>query len=96
MKGLSIFGLLIGVTVLAIAVALTAQEPLMFLNLPGLALVLGGTLAATLTSYSFREVWNSLRAISGALNEQGDQERSGLQDILRIKTIYDKDGVHAA
>ena len=96
MKGLSVFGLLLGVAVLSVAVAFTASEPLSYLNLPGLALVLGGTFAATLTSYSLREVWASLLALAASISSREDQERAGLHDILRIKTLMDKEGVRTA
>lgn len=96
MKGWSVFGLMIGVAVLGVAVALTASDPIAFLNLPGLALVLGGTFAATLTSYSIREVWASLRSLASNVSSEEDEERSGLQDIMRVKLLLDKEGVRAA
>lgn len=52
----AIIGMVSGVGLLAIAVGATAADPLSFLNLPSAILVIGGTLAATLITYSFGDL----------------------------------------
>jgi len=96
MRTWSIIGLIIGFTVLILAVGLTARDPLMFLNLPGLALVLGGTLAATLTSYSLSEIGNAVRALMFETASDDDKTQLGLEDIIRVARLMKTDGVRAA
>ncbi|MFQ1699044.1 motility protein A [Loktanella agnita] len=92
----SIVGLLVGFTMLAIAVGLTAQDPMMFVNIPGFALVLGGTFAATLTSYSLQEIWAAIRALAMHNGSDGNLEHAGLRDIMHIAKVMDAKGARAA
>lgn len=96
MRTWSIIGLGAGFAVLVLAVTLTAREPLMFLNLPGLALVLGGTLAATLTSYSLSEISTATRALVFNTGSHDDKDHLGLEDIIRVAKIMKTDGARAA
>ena len=49
-------GMLGGIALIVLAIVMTASDVDAFWNLPGLAVVLGGTLAATLLAYPLREV----------------------------------------
>lgn len=95
MRTWTIIGIIIGPIVLALAVALTAQEPRVYLNLPGLALVLGGTIAATLASYSFGEIHAALRAVAATFGTKDHADRSDLRDIVRIAKIWSGGDVQA-
>ena len=96
MRAWSILGLMIGGFVLIAAVFATAREPLMFLNLPGLALVVGGTFAATLTSYSLREIWAATRALLFDAGSDDRKDHLALKDIIRIAKVLNTDGPRAA
>src|SRR5690554_1036596 len=52
----TLIGMLSGIAIVFFAIFLTAQDAWTFVNLPGLAIVLGGTFAATLLAYPLREV----------------------------------------
>lgn len=96
MRAWSIAGLVTGFALLLAAVFATAREPLLFLNLPGLALVLGGTFAATLTSYSLREIWAAMRALLFDAGSDDRKDHLGLKDIIRIAKVLNSDGVRQA
>jgi len=96
MRPWSLIGLCFGCVVLALAIGLTATDPILFLNLPGLALVLGGTLAATLTSYSVAEVWAATRALLFNSSSDDDKDHLGLKEIIRVGKVLNDDGVRAA
>jgi len=96
MRTWSIIGLAVGFILLALAVGLTAQDPLMFFNLPGLALVLGGTMAATLTSYSFPEISTAIKALVLNSGSDDDKDHLGLEDIIHVAKVMKTDGVRAA
>lgn len=72
----TLLGMLSGIAIVFFAIFLTAQDAWAFVNLPGLAIVLGGTFAATLLAYPLREVVNVFRI---------------LWIVLRNEKLYAKD-----
>ena len=54
----TLIGLLSGIAVVVLSIVLSANDAGSFLDFPGLVIVLGGTVAATLLSYPLREVLN--------------------------------------
>jgi chemotaxis protein MotA len=52
----TLLGMLSGIAIVVLSIFLTAVDAWAFVNLPGLAIVLGGTFAATLLAYPLREV----------------------------------------
>ena len=47
MNPITIIGIISGFVIVAASIAATAKDVLVFVNLPGLLIVLGGTIAAT-------------------------------------------------
>ncbi|MCH8501153.1 MAG: MotA/TolQ/ExbB proton channel family protein [Aliidiomarina sp.] len=72
----TLMGMLSGIAIVFFAIFLTAQDAWAFVNLPGLAIVLGGTFAATLLAYPLREVVNVFKI---------------LWIVLRNEKLYAKD-----
>lgn len=72
----TLIGMLSGIAIVFFAIFLTAQDAWAFVNLPGLAIVLGGTFAATLLAYPLREVVNVFKI---------------LWIVLRNEKLYAKD-----
>ncbi len=66
----TLIGMLGGILLVALSIALTAQDASAFLNLPGLAVVVGGTLAATLLSYPLKEVLRVFRTFIVVLRNE--------------------------
>lgn len=56
-------GMIFGVALLMVSIVFSAKEPLIFLNAPGAAVVLGGTLAATMITYTPREILQACGAV---------------------------------
>ena len=63
----TIIGIVFGFTVLAFATAKSTATILVFVNMPGLAIVLGGTAAATFICYPMKEVARVFRIFLMAL-----------------------------
>ena len=57
-----LFAFLFALALVGTAVFITANDPATFLNLPGLILVLGGTVAATILSYPLNLILNSFKS----------------------------------
>ncbi|RUO23671.1 chemotaxis protein MotA [Aliidiomarina iranensis] len=59
----TLIGMLSGMAIVFAAIFFTAEDAWSFVNLPGLAVVLGGTFAATLLAYPLREVVNVFKIL---------------------------------
>ena len=59
----TIAGIMVGLGLIVVSIFLSAVEPNVYINLPGLLVVIGGTIAATLVSFPTQElgkVWRVL------------------------------------
>ncbi len=70
MNPATILGILCGMAVLAWATLFSTENAAVFLNLPGLAMVLGGVTAATFICYPLKEVMRVFRAFLLALKRE--------------------------
>ncbi len=66
----TIIGFLVGVAVLVYATFSSTESVLIFLNLPGLAIVFGGTFAATFICYPLKELLRVFAMFSRALRRE--------------------------
>lgn len=80
----AVTGIVGGAALLIISIGATAKEPWSFLSLPSLVLVIGGTVAATLITYSFADL---ARACARAGRSLGRERIVGRSDIERFAHI---------
>ncbi len=59
----TLLGILLSLLLLAFIILYAAQDPYSFINLPGLAIVIGGTLAALFLSFPLREIKHGVKSI---------------------------------
>lgn len=91
----TVFGILAGVGILSTAVFFSTANPGVFLDLPGLAIVLGGTAAATFICYPLREVMRVLNMFLLAVGREELPIGSYIDEIVRIaRTAQAKGKVH--
>ena len=67
-----------------------------FFNIPGLIVVLGGTLAATLVSRPFKEVTRVLRQIPMLLEDQRPNAEAEIQQLLNFADLYRRGALRQA
>ncbi len=96
MRVTTIVGMVLGLAMLVLAVSLTAHAPTMFLNGPGAIIVVGGTLAATLMSYSVSEIGRAFKAFAVTLRTEERYKRHDLNEALQIARIWYHGDIHAA
>lgn len=89
----TLIGLIIGTAVVAMAI-LSGSDPAIFINAPGLLIVLGGTFAASLIKFPLFDCINAVRrAIKDAFWEELDSpesliaEANKMADIVRKKDL---------
>lgn len=66
----TLIGIIAGMTILSVATWFSTSTPMVFVNLPGLAIVLGGSLAATFICYPLREVMRVFQVFLLALGRE--------------------------
>ena len=81
-------GVFAGVLFLVLAIGFSTDEPMVFINLPGLLIVFGGTMTAMLVSFPLKEVLSALkqaRVVTEPLNRDYTRET---KQILHFATLW--------
>jgi chemotaxis protein MotA len=81
-------GIVGGAALLVTAIAATASEPASFLNLPSAILVIGGTVAATLITYSFGDLWRALARFAALLRRETVVDHHDAERFVRIAGLW--------
>lgn len=80
----TVLGMIGGVVLLVVAVLFTAKDAAVFLNLPGLMIVVGGTLAATLMSFPLRQIVHVFRVFYTVMKRERLYARKDIDEIVRV------------
>lgn len=84
----TLLGMFIGLAIVVTAIGLSAEDPANFLNLPGLLLVVGGTVAATLVSYPLHELLRVFRVFGIVLKNErlyAERDVNELVEVAKLK-----------
>lgn len=66
----------------------SVSDPWLFVNLPGLGIVIGGTLAATFISYPITEVLSIFRLIGTVLRNEKLYTEEDINELMRIARLF--------
>ncbi len=91
----TIIGMLASIVLLVSVLFFTAESPQSFLNLPGLAIVLAGTMAATFISYPLREVLRVVRLVGLVFRRENTYTRDDIKELVDISRLWLKGDVRA-
>lgn len=80
----TLLGMLSGIAIVLLSIYITAQDAWSFVNLPGLAVVLGGTMAATLLAYPLREVLRVFKVLWIVLRNEKLYARDDQQELVEV------------
>lgn len=83
-----LIGIFSTVLFLAVIILFGADSPMRFVDPVGLAVVVGGTLAATFMSYSPREVVRSFRLASTALQQDRLHSAQHIEELVHISRLW--------
>ncbi|KNE27826.1 motility protein A [Achromobacter spanius] len=90
----TLIGAAVGLLTLVIVVALSATNASMYVNLPGLAIVLGGTCAALFIAYPLSEVLRIFKLVRTVFrNDQHDQQRD-IEELATMAQLWMNTDVH--
>ena len=90
----TVIGILVSLLFLAGTVWLTAEETTVFLNLPGLFIVLLGTTAATLVSYPLSEVVRSTRMLGIVMRREEHSVHDLVDEIVKVARLHSQRKLH--
>ncbi|SSW67388.1 motility protein A [Achromobacter agilis] len=84
----TVIGAAVGLLTVVIVVALAATDPGLYINLPGLAIVLGGTCAALFIAYPLSEVIRIFKLVRTVFrNDQHDQQRD-IEELAAMAQLW--------
>ncbi|MCH8497706.1 MAG: MotA/TolQ/ExbB proton channel family protein [Marinobacter sp.] len=90
---LTLVGLIAGILIVTLAMLANASV-ITFMNLPGLALVLGGTFAVTLIKFRLKTVASAFRlAFGAAFTDRTDNPVDLVREVEALARIVRKDGI---
>jgi len=92
----TLIGLGIGALLLALCVGVYAPMPSHYLNLPGLAIVLGGTLAATFIAYPLREIQRILPLLRTVFSNERSTDQHDIDELVDVARLWMQDDVRKA
>ncbi|WP_136255275.1 motility protein A [Onishia niordana] len=84
----TLIGIAASLMMLASVLLLSAEAPSSFINLPGLAIVLTGTLAATFISYPLREVVRVVRLVGLVFRRENSRVEADLQELVSLAKLW--------
>ncbi|MEE4245792.1 MAG: MotA/TolQ/ExbB proton channel family protein [Kangiellaceae bacterium] len=87
----TLIGIILGLLLIAVVVYFTAFDAYAFLNLPGLLIVLGGTLAATLVSYPVKEFGRFFKLLGLALFDSQVDPQQQINELEQLARKWFKD-----
>ena len=88
----TIVGIIAGIAILAAATYFSTSTPMVFINLPGLAIVIGGTAAAALICYPLKEVMRVFNVFLLALGAEELPIGNYVRELVRLAKTASKKG----
>lgn len=84
----TVLGILFGIGILAFATYHATDNVMVFLNLPGIAIVLGGTIAATFICYPMKEVMRVFSVFFSALKREELPIGNYIHELVYLANEY--------
>jgi len=81
-------GVITGVLFLVLAIGLSANDPMAFLNISGLLIVFGGTMTAILVSYPVKEVLPALKQSKVVTASNSIDIQQDIKQILHFSSLW--------
>ena len=84
----TLIGIVARILLLAVVLLFAAKDPSLYIDLPSLGIVLGGTLAATFISYPLREVTRVFRLLHTVLRNERLYTRQDMEELVRVYRLW--------
>jgi chemotaxis protein MotA len=87
----TLIGMVASVFLLAVVLVFAADNPLLFIDLPGLGIVLFGTLAATFLSYPLQEVVRVFKLFGTVIRNERLYTQKDIEELVDISRLWIRD-----
>ncbi|HBT32244.1 MAG TPA: chemotaxis protein MotA, partial [Pusillimonas sp.] len=84
----TLIGILASIVLLGVVLFFSAENPTQFIDLPGLGIVLIGTLAATFISYPLKEVMRIFGLIGTVMRNERMYAQHDIEELVSISKIW--------
>ncbi len=91
----TLIGMVASVLLLVVVMIFAAEDPLLFIDLPGLGIVLFGTLAATFMSYPLREVLRVFQLFGTVIRNERLYTQSAIDELVDVSRLWMRDDLAA-
>ena len=91
----TMIGMIFGLVLLAAVLLFAAEDAYAYLNMPGLGIVIVGTLAATFISYPLREVLRVLGLLGIVFRNERLYTRDDMNELVNMATLWFRDDLRA-
>lgn len=91
----TLIGMVASVLLLVVVMIFAAEDPLLFIDLPGLGIVLFGTLAATFMSYPLREVLRVFKLFGTVIRNERLYTQSAIDELVDVSRLWIRDDLAA-
>lgn len=91
----TLIGIVASIALLAIVLFFSAEDPLLFIDLPGLGIVLVGTAAATFIAYPLREVLRVIGLLRTIMRNEKLYIDKDLEDLVDISRTWVQGDIRA-
>ena len=87
----TLIGMVASVLLLAVVMIFAAENPLLFIDVPSLGIVLFGTLAATFLSYPLREVLRVFKLIGTVVRNEQLYTQKDIEELVDVSRLWIRD-----
>ncbi len=87
----TLIGMVASVLLLVVVIFFAADDPLLFIDLPGLGIVLVGTLAATFMSYPLKEVLRVFKLIKTVIRNEHLYTQKDIEELVDVSRLWIRD-----
>ncbi|WP_322998261.1 motility protein A [Castellaniella sp.] len=91
----TLIGIVASILLLAVVLVFSAEDPKLFVDMPGLGIVLLGTAAATFIAYPLREVMRVFGLIRSVVHHEKLHVDRDLEDLVQISKIWMQSDIRA-
>ncbi|GLS12734.1 MULTISPECIES: motility protein A [Hydrogenophaga] len=84
----TLIGMIASVVLMAVILLFAVDDPLRFIDAPSIAIVLGGTLAATFLSYPLREVLRVFQLVGKVIRQERIDTKLHIEELVVISRLW--------
>lgn len=91
----SFVGIITGIGLIIAAIFIGSSDFTIFINIPGIMIVIGGTIAATLLTFQFKDTLAALKAMFIVFAQDKQDPQAMIQTMLQLTKIARREGLVA-